>query len=196
MEFLSASLVLNIIIAILLVATIAYVARLSIYLKAFKNNRDELKLIIAQLSTQITKAEQSVEGLHVAADDAGQDLQSRLNKANAMFDELDIVVKTGDALANRLEDLAIKNRKIIDGGESYLSDLVRATKKETYDNRVENLVRHVEKTPAPDAGFAIRDDNTDDQDGFTLDDNEVLSEAERDLYDALQESKKSRRGKV
>ncbi len=190
MEFITLSLVSDVIIAVLLVATIFYVLRLSVYLKAFKDNREQLQSVISVLSTQIERAEKSVEGLHSAADEAGHDLQARLNKANAMFDELDIVVQTGDALANRLEDLAVKNRKIIDGGESDLEDLAKARGQKDYDERIENLVGTVENA----SKFAIRDPEVErgessKSEGFTLDDNEVLSEAERDLYNALQKAR-------
>ncbi len=135
-----------------------------------------------------------MDSLHEAADDAGQDLQARLNKANTMFDELDIVVQTGDAIANRLEILAVKNRKIIDGGESDIEDLARSRGKQNYEERVESLVRTVDNAESSASKFSIRDPELErgeqaQETGFTLDDNEVLSEAERDLYDTLQKAR-------
>lgn len=195
MDFLTLPLIMDAVIAILLIATIVYVARLSVYLKKFKENRSELQKVVSELSVQITNAERSVDNLHQAADDAGQDLQARLNKANAMFDELDIVVQTGDVLANRLENLAVKNRKIIDGGESDIEDLARSRGQENYEERVENLVRTVENGESSTSKFMIRDPELErgeqtQKTGFTLDDdNEVLSEAERDLYDTLQKAR-------
>lgn len=200
-ENITLSLVLDGIILILLVATIIYTARLSLYLKKFKENRKELKKIIKELSSHIDKADKAIDGLHDVAADAGQDLQLRLNKANSMFDELDMVVQTGDALANRLEDLAIKNRKIIEGGESDLSDLAKAT---SYNSRVKSRVKSLvndidaqdeNKKDSKLSAFSIRDpemergDNVGDG-GILLDDNEVLSDAERDLYESIQQNKK------
>jgi ABC-type transporter Mla subunit MlaD len=210
-EALSLSLVLDIFIVILLAGTIFYTARLSFYLKNFRQNRSELKQIIADLSKQIDKAEKSIDGLHKAADEAGADLQSRMNKANSMFDELDIIVQTGDSLATRLEDLAVKNRKIIEGAQgdvATLQDVMEETA--SYDERVGNLIRHVDEQTASQQGeakmevapvFSIRDPELEKgakkqkTDGFTLEDNEVLSEAERDLYEALQKkSSKAQKG--
>ncbi len=191
MEFLTIPLVLNVVIAILLIAVIIYVARLTIYLKNFKENRSELQKIIHDLSHHIARAEASIEGLHNAVDESGVDLQARLNKANAMFDELDIVVQTGDNLANRLEELAVKNRKIIEGNEGDLENLARMRGKDDYEDRVENLVRTVDGGESKASKFAIRDPEMErggeaQKTGFTLEDNEVLSEAERDLYESLQ----------
>jgi hypothetical protein len=194
MEFLTIPFILNVVIAVLLVTVIIYVARLSVYLKNFKENRSELQKIINDLSHHLARAESSIEGLHNAVDESGVDLQARLNKANAMFDELDIVVQTGDNLANRLEELAVKNRKIIEGNEGDLENLARVRGKNDYEERVENLVRTVDNEESKTSKFAIRDPEMErggeaQKTGFTLDDNEVLSEAERDLYESLQRAR-------
>ena len=123
-----------------------------------------------------------------------------MNKANAMFDELDIVVQSGDSLANRLEELAIRNRRIMDGGDGDMADLAKMTKSDEYDERLEKIVKTVQSqnddNQPPQSPFSIRDPEMEkgefNERGFTLDDNEVLSDAERDLYDALQKKKKVR----
>lgn len=200
MEHISLSLVLDGIIVILLIATIIYAARLSLYLKKFKESREDLEGIIKNLSTHIDKAEGAVQTLNESVEDASEDLQRRMNKANAMFDELDIVVQSGDSLANRLEELAVRNRKILDGGEGDIDDLVKVTGGSEYEERLENIVKKVEEqrsdkqvSPSP---FMIRDTELEKDgivdEGFTLEDNEVLSDAERDLYDTIQKKKKSR----
>jgi len=209
MEYLSLGLVLDCLIVILLIATITYSARLAIYLKRFKNNRDELQGIITELSQHIDKANQAVESLHEAADEAGHDLQARINKASQMGDELNMMVQSGDVLANRLEDLAIKNRKIIDGGEGDLDDLRNATKSSArddeneYEARVQNLINDVsedDQGASKKSPFMIRDPELERGDkgdqsngGFTLDNDDVLSDAERDLYDALQKKKNQKK---
>jgi len=176
MEFLTVPLLLDGVIALLLVITIAYVVRLTLYLKKFKDSRSELEVVVKTLSAHIEKAEKSIQTLNDAVETSSDDLQHRMNKANAMFDELDLVVQTGDALATRLEDLATRNR----GGEG--TTFVKS-----------------EDSPLPASGsmFSIRDPELEsgqitESEGFTLDDDDMLSEAERDLYQALQENKKSR----
>jgi len=197
MENISLSLVLDGVIVVLLIATIIYAARLSLYLKKFKESRADLEGIIADLSKHIDKADTAVATLNDAIEKNSGELQVKMNKANAMFDELDIVVQSGDSLADRLEELAVRNRRIMDGGEGDVADLAKATKADDYNERLKDVVKKVEDTKS--SPFMIRDTELEkggiSDDGFTLDDNEVLSEAERDLYEALERNKKAKGGK-
>jgi len=196
MENISLSLVLDGLIIVLLIATIIYAARLSLYLKKFKESRSDLEGIITDLSKHIDKADNAVATLNDAIEKNSGELQVKMNKANAMFDELDIVVQSGDNLADRLEELAVRNRRIMDGGDGDIADLEKATKEDDYNERLKNVVKKVESDKA--SPFMIRDTELENggivDDGFTLDDNEVLSDAERDLYDVLQKNKKMKGG--
>jgi exonuclease VII small subunit len=200
---LTLSLMLDGLIVVLLIATIIYVARLSVYLKRFKDSRSELESIVKELSTHITKADKSISTLNETVEISSDDIQKQIDKAAAMADELDIIVQTGDALANRLEDLAVRNRRIMDGGDGDAEDLAKMTKKSIsdYDQRLEKIVKKVKgrgddvDSEPVSSIFSIRDreiedGNGDESHGFTLDDDEVLSDAERDLYKALQTRKK------
>jgi hypothetical protein len=185
------------------VATIAYAVRLSYYLKRFKESRSDLEAIINTLSEHITTADKAVHNLHESIDESSLTLKQRTEKAQAMKDELELMVQTGDVLANRLEELAVRNRRILDGGDGDIMDLAKKTgkknKNEAYDERLETIVRKVEMDDNMSSGasvFSIRDTEIERGDnfegGFTLDDNEVLSDAERDLYNALARNKKTR----
>lgn len=194
-------------ILILLIATIVYAARLSLYLKNFRDNKAELQTIINTLSTQITKADEAIKGLDMTVQDSSEDLKFRTNKASSMMDELEMIVESGNSMANRLEALAVKNRKILEGDTSDLDDLRRMTsnmdKDGEYKTRLENVVRDTKAASRAEPAasiFNIRDmdvergDNNDD--GFTLsDDDDILSDAERDLYNALKtKNKKAGKG--
>ena len=206
-ETISMSLILDGVILILLVATIIYAARLSLYLKRFRDSKSDLESIITDLSKQINKADTAISTLHKTVGESGTDLQKRMDRASQMFDELELIVQTGDSMANRLESLAVKNRKILEGGQSDLDDLVRmtSTKKTDYDERLEEIAHRVneiaDEPSEPASIFAIRDPDVERGDGegavsgFELsdDDQDVLSEAERDLYETLK-NKKSRAG--
>jgi exonuclease VII small subunit len=198
---LTLSLALDGLIVVLLIATIVYVARLSVYLKRFKDSRAELEGIVKELSDHITKADKSIKILNETVEISSDDIQRRMDKATAMLDELDMVVQTGDALANRLEDLAIRNRRIMNGGDGDAEDLEKVTKKTItdYDERLEKIVKKVkgsdDENHSVPSLFSIRDREIENgqsvaNDGFTLDDDEVLSDAERDLYNAMQGRKK------
>ena len=200
---LSLSLILDVTIIVLLLATIVYAVRLSLYLKKFKDSRSELESVIKDLSSHINKADKAVKSLNDTVEISSEDLQARMDKANAMFDELDIVVQSGDALANRLEQLASRNRKIMEGDEGDMADLASHSRKagREYDERLEQVVKSVKESDNAAASnakpFMIRDRDVDRDDnqgaeGFTLDDNDMLSDAERDLYDALKNNKKKK----
>jgi ABC-type transporter Mla subunit MlaD len=206
-EILSLSFLMDAAILILLIATIVYAARLSLYLKNFRDNKAELQTIINTLSTQITKADEAIKGLDMTVQDSSEDLKFRTNKASSMMDELEMIVESGNSMANRLEALAVKNRKILEGDTSDLDDLRRMTsnmdKDGEYKTRLENVVRDTKAASRAEPAasiFNIRDmdvergDNNDD--GFTLsDDDDILSDAERDLYNALKtKNKKAGKG--
>lgn len=193
------ALVLDVAMMVLLLITIIYAVRLTGYLKRFKNSRKELESVIANLSGHIEKAEKAVADLNEAVDISTYDLRDRIDRAAKMADELEMMTQTGDALANRLEELAVRNRKIIDGGEGDAADLMRQALKneETYETRLEHVVKKVEKQEEVEVArpvFSIRDPEiergeTSFDEGFTLDDDDVLSEAERDLYNALRKKR-------
>jgi ABC-type transporter Mla subunit MlaD len=208
MESLSLPLILDGVILILLVATIIYAARLSLYLKKFRDSKSDLEMIITDLSKQISKADNAIATLNKTVDESGEDLQARMDRAAQMFDELELIVQSGDTMANRLEALAVKNRKILEGDTSDLEELSQMTSgksRSDYDERLEDIARKVnENKEEGETGaslFSIRDPDIERGDhsstGFELndDDQDVLSEAERDLYNALNKRKSRAGGK-
>jgi uncharacterized protein YoxC len=168
----------------LLIAAIAYAIRLTQYLKRFKESRSDLEAIIKDLSIHIEKADKATTSLRESVEASADDLRERMSRANKMFDELDIVVQTGDALASRLENLASRNRRIIEGNESDIEDLQRGLK-----------TQGEPKKQKENSLFAIRDremeDNSENEaQGMMIEDEELLSEAERDLYNAMRQKGK------
>lgn len=205
-ENLSLGMMLDIVILVLLLATIIYAVRLTAYLKKFKDSRSDLEGVIKDLSVHVNKAEKAMADLNDAVDISSHDLKDRMNRANKMFDELEMVIQTGDALANRLESLAVRNRKIIEGGEGDVADLMRHNlqKLPSYETRLENIVKTVDAGEEPESAarpvFSIRDPEIERGEpsldaGFTMDDDDILSDAERDLYEALKNNKKTGKGR-
>jgi len=175
-------------IALLLIASIAYTVRLTIYLRNFKKSRTELETIVRQLSMHIDTADRAVQTLHNTVDECSEDLDRKMHRASRMFDELDLIVQSGDSLANRLEEVATRNRTIIDGGDGDVSDLSKMA------DTINPLNASDDDASSP---FSIRDPEIEKggiaaSAGFTLDNNDVLSEAERDLYETLQKAKTSK----
>lgn len=186
----------DILILVFLAVTIVYAARLSLYLKRFRDNKSELENIIKTLSDHIERADQAIKGLNVSVKDTSDELRIRMNNAAEMSDELQLMIESGDSMANRLEALAVKNRKILEGDPSDLEELSKmASAGDSYDQRVQDIVRDARAGSAttkeedkPKSVFSIRDMDVergeDLSEGFSMDD-DVLSDAEKDLYETL-----------
>ncbi|PJB73113.1 MAG: hypothetical protein CO093_01470 [Alphaproteobacteria bacterium CG_4_9_14_3_um_filter_47_13] len=180
------------IVILLLAGTIFYAIKLSEQIKVFRDSRKDLEKLIGNLSAQIDKAGQAIEGLREAARLSGRDLQSCINDAQGLSEELQIMIQSGNNLAERLEKGAEqKGRSHKERSHNVLPS--RAVRKHEPESR-----------PAPFAGFSIRDPDYDeggmDVQGLMPEDYEddsagsFGSRAERELYEALKKKNKAKAG--
>lgn len=196
---------------VLLAATIFFAARLSLYLKTFKDSRRDLDKTIHDLATQIEKAEKSVQGLRETAKDSGRDLQAKISEASALLDELQLVTQAGDSLATRLEGLAEKksvktpapkatDRNDDNHGDA-LSFLKEATKKsvkeeknvKSFDFKIRDL--DVERYDDDDDYTNAQGLLPGEESDFPTSDS-LHSRAEKELYEALLKNRKTEKGGV
>lgn len=96
--------ILDLIIAVLLAATIGYAVLLNRQLSSLRKNRDELAKIILNFNEATVRAEASVPKLRKAAEEAGADLQQRVEKAQSLRDDLAFMIERADQMAGRLEN--------------------------------------------------------------------------------------------
>ena len=150
-------------------ATIVFAARLSIHLRNFREGRKDLERLIGDLGTQIMKAEKSIDALKSSARDVSRDLQQQLDDARAMGDDLEIMTRGANNLADRLDKAADRHR-----GSATEAQPMPARK----------MPSGRDEFP----GFAIRDTEAEDE---QLGADAEGSLAERELMEAL----KSRKGK-
>ena len=108
------SLVLDGLILVFLSVTIFYAARLSLFMKSFREGRDGMQILIRDLSVTIDKAEASIQTMKVHAQETELELREIVNEAKFLSDELRFMNETGDSLAGRLEKLADRNRELVD----------------------------------------------------------------------------------
>ena len=104
----------DLIIIIMLAATIFFAVRLNRHLSIFRSNRSEMERLIRELSTQITRAQEGISVLDDMSNTKGDELRRMIAKAQTLSDELSLMTGAGDSLAARLEKLAVKNREIAD----------------------------------------------------------------------------------
>ncbi len=95
---------LDLVIAVLLIATIGYAITLNNRLTALRRNRDQMAKIIASFNEATVRAESSIPKLRRAADEAGGGLQERVEKAQSLRDDLAFMIERADTMANRLEN--------------------------------------------------------------------------------------------
>ncbi len=96
-------LVLDVIVAVLLVATIVYAVLLNRRLSVLRRNGEEMARLIARFNEATVRAESSIPRLRKTAEDAGDALQERVEKALALRDDLAFMIERADAMADRLE---------------------------------------------------------------------------------------------
>jgi hypothetical protein len=98
------TIILDMIVAVLLAATIGYAVMLNRRLSALRKNRDDLAKLILNFNDATVRAEQSIPKLRKAAEEAGTSLQERVEKAQALRDDLAFMIERADTMANRLEN--------------------------------------------------------------------------------------------
>lgn len=190
------SLLLDIVVLILLGATIFYVIRLTKGLEDFKKHRQEFDTVIANLLASIDQADHSVRTLKKVSAEEAAHLEQSISQAKALSEELGIICETGESMAGRLEKLAEKNRKIVQPSQGSLFSQkkrnepyrTRSARQETTEkisspvhrdrDNDENkktgsysaTLRHVEKDEENDRqdlpSFMIKDNDYEDQDGL------------------------------
>ena len=95
---------LDIVVSLLMIATIGYAVMLNNRLAALRKNRDDLAKVITNFNEATVRAESSIPKLRKAAEDSGAALQERVEKAQSLRDDLAFMIERADTMANRLEN--------------------------------------------------------------------------------------------
>jgi hypothetical protein len=95
---------LDIVVSLLMIATIGYAVMLNNRLAALRKNRDDLAKVIINFNEATVRAESSIPKLRKAAEDSGSALQERVEKAQSLRDDLAFMIERADTMANRLEN--------------------------------------------------------------------------------------------
>jgi hypothetical protein len=98
------NIVLDVVVAGLLLATIAYAILLSRRLGALRNDKRQLEALVRSLDISSQRAEAGIASLKDAAEQIGQQLQQRLEQGRALQTDLSYIIDLGGGLADRLED--------------------------------------------------------------------------------------------
>ena len=98
------SLIVELGLSALLLATIVYCAILERRLSALRKGQDGLKDTIAKLNEAIVAAGSSMRMLKSTAAGAAEALDERISRGRSLADELSILTSSGDRIAERMAD--------------------------------------------------------------------------------------------
>jgi hypothetical protein len=97
------SVLLDVLIAGLLAATIFYAVVLNRKLSELRNNKAEMEAMVNRLVQTTERAEHGLAELKAAAHEKGEELSQKVADAKALSDDLGFLVDKGTSLADRME---------------------------------------------------------------------------------------------
>jgi hypothetical protein len=97
--------ILELVLAVLLLATLFQALRLERALGVLKRDRGELESLVAGFNASTRQAENGIERLRSTADGAGRQLERQIAASVSLKDDLSYLTERGDRLADRLDTL-------------------------------------------------------------------------------------------
>ena len=97
---------LDLVMIVLLIATIIYAVILNRKLAAFRRSREDMQNFLTAFNAANERAETSIRALKEMAEDSGEKLREDIEKAEALNEDLTFMVDRGESIANRLEKAA------------------------------------------------------------------------------------------
>ncbi len=97
--------ILEIVLVVLLVATLVQAIRLERALGVLKRDRSSLESLVAGFNASTRQAENGIERLRAAADGAGRQIERQVAASVSLRDDLSFLTERGDRLADRLDSL-------------------------------------------------------------------------------------------
>lgn len=97
---------LDLVMIVLLVATIVYAIILNRKLAAFRRSREDMQNFLTAFNAANERAETSITALKEMAEHSGEKLREDIEKAEALNEDLSFMVDRGESIANRLEKAA------------------------------------------------------------------------------------------
>jgi len=96
------SVILDLVVIVMLAATIIAGFALNRRFVAFRAAREEFEQVVERFNQAAARAEAGVTTLRQTSDDTGRQLQQSIDKAKALRDELNFLVERGEPIVDRL----------------------------------------------------------------------------------------------
>jgi hypothetical protein len=113
---------LEIVLVMLLGATLFQAVKLERALGVLKRDRASLEALVVHFNASTHQAESGIERLHAAADGAGRQIESQLAKSVSLKDDLAFLTERGDRLADRLDALVRVARPLVPDRQAGATD--------------------------------------------------------------------------
>jgi hypothetical protein len=97
--------IVELILIVLLVATLVQAVRLERALGVLKRDRSALESLVAGFNSSTRQAESGIERLRAVADGAGRQIERQVAASVSLKDDLSFLTERGDRLADRLDHL-------------------------------------------------------------------------------------------
>ncbi|MCB1531626.1 MAG: hypothetical protein KDJ35_02040 [Alphaproteobacteria bacterium] len=166
-----------------LAATIYFTLKLSRSLNNFRDHRKEFEGLMTELNQNIEHAYEALAALREGANRTGSDLEEHLEDARVLVDELKLMTQSGNSVAERM---------------SMLADEIRSDEDDEVDEQLyrglETFEKGFDEEDYESPSFAIHDREFDEPSAPGGDAGGLQSQAERELYEALQRRKKTSNG--
>lgn len=104
--------ILELILIVLLIATLFHAIRLERALGVLKGDRAALQELVAGFNASTQTAEQGIGRLRLAADGAGRSIAKQIDTSHGLRDDLQLLTERGERLADRLEVLVRDGRAL------------------------------------------------------------------------------------
>jgi hypothetical protein len=104
---------LEIVLVVLLGATLFQAIRLERALGVLKRDRASLESLVVGFNASTHQAESGIQRLRAAADGAGRQIDSQLTKSVALKDDLAFLTERGERLADQLDSLVRAGRPLV-----------------------------------------------------------------------------------
>jgi Domain of unknown function (DUF6468) len=104
---------LEIVLMVLLGATLFQAIRLERALGVLKRDRASLEALVVGFNTSTHQAESGIQRLRAAADGTGRQIESQMTKSVSLKDDLAFLTERGDRLADRLDGLVRTARPLV-----------------------------------------------------------------------------------
>lgn len=174
------SLILDFAVLAALTGTIYFALRLTKSLNNFRAQRTEMKKLMDELNRNINDAQNAIDSLKTTGNTAANNIEDLLHDSRKMAEELKMINEASDNIADRLEGLTTSKG----AANSFEED-------EYFD---EPQAANTDEGPIEPPSFFIQDREFDE--GLDDETDALISEAEKELMEALQNNKKAGKGRA